>query len=68
MIIFLSLVGFGALISFVIYSVGIMGSNKLLKAENRKLLERNNELLELLTRDDLDRLGDPPNGKRILHG
>jgi hypothetical protein len=48
MIIFLSLVGFGSLIAFGIYSFGVMGQNRLLRKENAKLLRENEELRDLL--------------------
>lgn len=36
--------------------------------DNAELTTKNAELLDLLTMDDMDRLGDPPAGKRIIHG
>lgn len=41
---------------------------KVLKAQNQKLIDQNEELRELLLSDEADRIGRPPVGKKILYG
>ena len=69
MLIFLSIVGFAALIGFGVYSVGVIGQNKILKAENNKLIQQNEELRDLLL-SDTPTPEIPPHiaRKKILYG
>lgn len=75
MVIFAELFLFGALIFGIVDYFRVKVQNKVLHhkidvltEKNGELLEKNGELLDLLTSEDVDRIGVPPKGKSILHG
>ena len=52
----------------VIDYIRVKTQNKLQARKIEELTDKNTELLELITSDEVDRLGVPPRGKQILHG
>jgi cell division protein FtsB len=68
MTIFAEIVLFALAVFGVIDYIRLKAQNKIQANKIEELTEKNAELLELITSDEVDRLGAPPAGKRILHG
>jgi hypothetical protein len=70
MVIFAEIVLFCVVVYFAVRAVTNEFRVEALKAENRKLIEQNEELRELLLSDDVPTLEVPSHlvGKKILHG
>lgn len=68
MSIFAELVLFCLIVTGIVDYIRVRLQNKVLSIKVDTLTEKNSELLELLTRDEADRLGEPPKGQKILYG
>jgi hypothetical protein len=68
MTIFAEIVLFCLVVFGVVDYIRVKMQNKLQAKKIEELTEKNTELLELITSDEVDRIGVPPKGKQILHG
>lgn len=68
MTIFAEIVLFCLAVFGVVDYIRVKAQNKLQAKKIEELTEQRDELRELLLSDEVDRIGVPPKGKKILHG